>query len=166
MRVLVESERALVVEAPGPFSKYFLLFLVLPAILIHGVIFFPSFRLLLERSREFSAFAFLIISLCAYALLAYLVMGPLHDKVTVTFHGLKMVILVETALPFGITLKRTIPFQNFKHLEVSAPENQGVCRVRMNDGTEKLLFRIRKGDNFAPIQRLEMVVRKKVMTIH
>jgi hypothetical protein len=89
----------------------------------------------------------------------------MRDRVTITFHGVKNYVSLERALPFGFQTRRTISFQDFDRFEISPPEAKGFCRLRMKDGKALMLFRVGRRDDFAAVQRLEMITRKKVETI-
>ena len=165
MRVVIESEHTLVVEAPGNYAALILVAVLVPLIAIHLSVLVPLCRGLFEVSRYGVAYVSVAVSVLVYILLGYLILKPLRDRITVTFHGLKNLVTVEHMFPFGIKTTRNISFQDFEQLEISAPQDKGFCGLRRRDGKVEKLFSIGKDDDFGAVKRLEMITRKKVETV-
>lgn len=165
MRVLVETERTLVVETPGNTMKLVFVCVALPLIVLHGCIFYPQVVSMLQYHKYFAGYSLIGITVIVYILLAILIMGSLRDKITTTFHGGKALLIIEHVLPFGFTSRKEIRFSDIEQFEISRPQDKGFCQIRMKDGSVKTLFRIRGNDDFGVISRLDMITRHKIATI-
>jgi hypothetical protein len=159
MRVATQSQNSLTVET----RSHFLLLAVLPVALLHGAwiawMFWPlpSFF----GNHPLVGLAVALVFLIAYGMLIRLCFGPLADRQTVTFNAAKTHVAVER-LWFGkFKISNVIPFREIEKFEISPPENRGFCRIHLVDGQTQLLFKIGKTDDFAPVQHLEEITRKK-----
>lgn len=165
MRVLVESERTLIVESRGNMMWIIFLCGVLPLMAIHAAIFYPQYLSLLRYAKPGLGYFLVALTLAVYALLSYLVLGPLRDRVTVTFNSPKATLDIERAYAFGIRSKNSITFKQIEQFEVSPAHAKGFCRIRLKEGGVRTLFTIGEDDDFAVLRRLDMTTRQKVVVM-
>jgi hypothetical protein len=160
MRVLVESERTLVVEEKGRV----MLLLSSALVAMHILAYFKVFHDLSAVSHKGTGYVMWGISVCLYIGLLWLSCGPLRDKITVTIHGFKKTVTREHVFPAGLNFRRDIAFKEFDAFEISPPESQGFCRLAMTEGKPLVLFRIGANDDFESVRRLDVITQKNVRT--
>ena len=158
MRTLVESRHVLVVEARGRA----MLVTALILIALHGFLLYSQMANLFRLSMSGAAYTNLIVTLLIYGILIHLASGPLSDKKTVTFHGIKSRVIVERSFPFGQNLREEIPFERFDRFEIPDSGTKGFCRLRLRDGEKVDLIRLTSSDDIAPLEHLQEITHKRV----
>jgi hypothetical protein len=158
MRTLIESKHVLVIEARGRA----MVVLSLAAIALHAGVLYGQTVALVKASLATGAYVNLSVACLIYLVLLYLASGPLSDKITVTFHGVKNLVGVERSFPFGWTIRDEIQFGEFERFELSRPEAKGFCRIRLKDGKVRNLLRLPREGDAAALEHLDQITRKKV----
>jgi hypothetical protein len=158
MRVALETKNILVIETRGN---------AVPACFAAALVLNVLILLLIFPARPESFHWTLVgISIALQGVLAYLAFGPLRDRITVTFHGAKHEVVHDRALPFVKGERQVIPFDVFRHFELSAPHHKGFCRIRFRkDNKVFLLLRIKTDEEYRLFQHLDMITRKPVEII-
>ncbi len=158
MRVALETRNILVIETRGN---------AVPGLFAAGLFFNALvLYLIIPPKPEFYHWMMVGVSVILQALLAYLAFGPLRDRITITFHGVKHEIIHDRSLPFLKGERKVIPFDAFKHFELSEPHHKGFCRIRFRKEDKVfLLLRIQTDEEYRLFQHLDTITRKPVEII-
>jgi hypothetical protein len=156
MRVMIASKHSLVIELPGRLTTLILLVLAF----LHAVLAFPAIRELFFNSHQTLGYLMIALSIGLYLALAYLLLGPLRDKTTITFNGQKYEITIDRKLPGNFKSREILSFKDFDRFEFAAPQNGGFLRLRYADGRLRRLFRVGNMEEFSRIRNIGEITRK------
>ncbi|MFP4379953.1 MAG: hypothetical protein ACLFUS_05555 [Candidatus Sumerlaeia bacterium] len=161
MRIIVQSKHSLVIETKGKLT----LLLLLAVIALHALLAFPWIVQLFEVSHDVMAVFMVMMSIGLYIAAAYLLLGPLADKRIITFNGQKYEITIDHKIPGNLYPKTTISFRDFERFEISPPEHGGFCRIRFDENKTRMLFRVKKYENYDKIKQIGDITRKSTKEV-